>query len=287
MGGHSHSPGVTVDVQVTPANAENDQAFAKSSNRTTPESSDSLDSDEGSTKNEGKCNNPYCGQDDGWGVMVCPSCQKSPEQQFDTLQAMALKMKDYEKKKEEKELVMQAGIPQDVLEKAHPEYKGIEDEQKKREENDKLLHMSIKSAVAIALHNFPEGLATFIAAVNDPAVGAVLAVAVALHNIPEGLCVSLPCYYATGNRRKAFLWGLVSGLTEPIAALLGWAILGQYFSDTLYAVLFGVVSGMMVLISIRELLPTAHRYDPEDTVVTFCVVLGFLVMGLSLGLFLL
>jgi zinc transporter, ZIP family len=152
-------------------------------------------------------------------------------------------------------------------------------------ENRRLIHMGINTAVAIGLHNFPEGLATFVAALNDARVGGVLAVAIGIHNIPEGLCVALPIYYATGNRRKAFLWALVSGLSEPLAALLGWAVLANSFSDTIYAVLFGVVAGMMVIISTKELLPTAHRYDPDDTVVTFSFIGGMCIMALSLVLF--
>ena len=155
------------------------------------------------------------------------------------------------------------------------------------EENHKLMRMSINTALAIGLHNFPEGLATFVAAVDDPAVGAVLAMAIAIHNIPEGLCVAMPVYYATGNRWKAFGWALLSGVAEPIAALLGWAILASSFSNTMYAVLFGVVAGMMVIISVRELLPTAHRYDPTDTVVTYSFMGGMAIMAVSLILFLL
>jgi len=152
-------------------------------------------------------------------------------------------------------------------------------------EKKKLVKMGINTALAIGLHNFPEGLATFVAALNDPKVGAVLAIAIGIHNIPEGLCVALPIYYATGNRTKAFLWALLSGASEPIAALLGWAVLANSFSDTMYAVLFGLVGGMMVIISIRELLPTAHRYDPQDTVVTLSFILGMFIMAISLVLF--
>lgn len=153
------------------------------------------------------------------------------------------------------------------------------------EENRKLAKMGINTAIAIGLHNFPEGLATFVAALDDPRVGAVLAIAIGIHNIPEGLCVALPIYYATGNRMKAFLWALLSGASEPLAALLGWAVLANSFSDHMYAVLFGLVAGMMVIISIRELLPTAHRYDPEDTVVTYSFIIGMGIMALSLVLF--
>jgi len=154
-----------------------------------------------------------------------------------------------------------------------------------RAERKRLMMMSTNTAAAIALHNFPEGLATFVAALNDPAVGAVLAFAIAIHNIPEGLCVAMPVYYATGSRMKAFSWALLSGISEPIAALLGWVILANRFTDTLYGVLFGMVAGMMVIISARELLPTAHRYDPEDSVVTNMFILGMLVMTGSLVLF--
>lgn len=152
-------------------------------------------------------------------------------------------------------------------------------------EQRKLVKMGFSTAVAIALHNFPEGLATFVAALDDTSVGAVLAVAIGIHNIPEGLCVALPIYYATGNRWKAFMWGCLSGLSEPVAALLGWAVLARAMSDEVYAILFGLVSGMMVIISLKELIPTAHRYDPEDSVVTYSLIAGMAIIALSLVLF--
>jgi len=148
-----------------------------------------------------------------------------------------------------------------------------------------LIQMGASTALAIAIHNFPEGLATFVAALDDPKVGAVLAIALGIHNIPEGLCVALPVYYATGNRMKGFLWGLLSGLTEPIGALIGWLVLAKVMKDEVYAILFGLVAGMMTYISFRELIPTAFRYDPNDTLVTYSVILGMLVMAISLILF--
>jgi len=163
--------------------------------------------------------------------------------------------------------------------------KGKESEDGELEGQQRLVHMGTNTAVAIGLHNFPEGLATFVAALADPTVGSVLAFAIAIHNIPEGLCVALPIYYATGNRVKAFLWALLSGASEFVAALLGWAVLANSFSDTLYAVLFGSVAGMMVIISVRELLPTAHFYDPEDTVVTNSFIAGMALMAVSLVMF--
>lgn len=152
-------------------------------------------------------------------------------------------------------------------------------------ERKKLGHMGVTTAVAIALHNFPEGLATFVAVLQDPAIGAVLAVAIAIHNIPEGFCVALPIYYSTGDRLKAFFWGSLSGMTEPIGALFGWLILAKAFSEAIYGVMYGAVAGMMVMISLKELLPTAYRYDPHDAVVTRSLIGGMVVIALSLVLF--
>jgi len=149
----------------------------------------------------------------------------------------------------------------------------------------KLVRMGLATALSIAIHNFPEGLATYVAAINDPAVGATLAIAIAIHNIPEGLCVSIPIYYATGDRKKAFLWGILSGCTEPIGAIMGYIILAQTMSNIVYGLMFGLVAGMMVRISLKELLPTAYRYDPEDTVITKSVCGGMLLMASSLVLF--
>lgn len=152
-------------------------------------------------------------------------------------------------------------------------------------EDQKLLKMGFNTALAIALHNFPEGLATFVAALSDLKVGFVLAVAIAIHNVPEGLCVALPIYYATKNGTKAFLYALLSGISEPFAALLGWIVLANVVSDTVYAALFGIVAGMMVTISVRELLPTCIRYDPDDEVMTVSFIFGMALISLSLVLF--
>lgn len=149
----------------------------------------------------------------------------------------------------------------------------------------KLVRMGLMTALAIAIHNFPEGLATFVATLDDPSVGASLAIAIGIHNIPEGLCVSIPIYYATGDRKRAFLWAMLSGVTEPIGALIGWALLQGRLDQGMYGVLFGLVGGMMVTIVLHELLPTAHRFDPGDTLVTNSVLLGMMMMSSSLVLF--
>jgi len=152
--------------------------------------------------------------------------------------------------------------------------------------NKKLKKMGLTTALAIALHNLPEGLATFVSTLDNPYVGATMAFGIALHNIPEGLCVAVPVYYATGNRCKGFLWGMISGLSEPIGALIAWGVLAGNSADPLAnGITFGMVGGMMVMIVVHELMPTAHRYDRRDTVCTKAFVLGMLIMALSVVFF--
>lgn len=140
------------------------------------------------------------------------------------------------------------------------------------------------SAIAIAIHNFPEGLATFLAAVEDPVLGIPIAVAVAIHNIPEGIAVSIPIYYATGSRKKAFFLSFLSGLAEPVGALLGFFLLMQFFSDVLFGVVFASVAGIMVFISLDELLPGAREYG-EHHLSIYGLIAGMAVMAVSLVLF--
>ncbi|GFH57550.1 hypothetical protein CTEN210_14026 [Chaetoceros tenuissimus] len=147
-----------------------------------------------------------------------------------------------------------------------------------------LLQIGLKTAAAISLHNFPEGLATYVAVLDDPSIGGVLAFAIGLHNIPEGICVALPVYYATGNRWKAFWLGSMSGITEPIGAILGYIVLSRTFSEMAYGFMFGIVAGMMVMIALKEHIPTAYKYDPKDSVVTFSIFSGMAMMALSLVL---
>merc|ERR1711988_307481 len=108
-----------------------------------------------------------------------------------------------------------------------------------------LKRMGIMTALAIAIHNFPEGLATFLATIEDTSLGASLGVAIAVHNIPEGLCVAMPIYYATGSKCKAFAWSLLSGVTEPIGGILGFALLQPVFTPMVFGLVFAMVGGMM------------------------------------------
>jgi len=153
----------------------------------------------------------------------------------------------------------------------------------KNADDPKLLRMGFFSALAIAIHNFPEGLATFMGALADPRLGISIAVAIAIHNIPEGVAVSVPIYYATKSRRKAFWFSLLSGVSEPIGALLGFFLLRQWFNDITFGVVFAAVAGIMVYISLDELLPTAEEYG-EHHVAIGGVIAGMVVMALSLVL---
>jgi ZIP family zinc transporter len=150
----------------------------------------------------------------------------------------------------------------------------------------KQLHRTgLMVALSIGLHNAPEGLATFVAALDDLSVGMALAIAIALHNIPEGVCVSVPILYSSGSRCKAFWWGVLSGASEPVAAALGWVLLRNHFTQTAYGILFGLVSGMMTQICMAELIPTALKYDKDKRYVANAVCIGMAVMAVSLVLF--
>lgn len=145
----------------------------------------------------------------------------------------------------------------------------------------RLKRTGIITAFAITLHNFPEGFATFISSIESLSFGLVIAVAVALHNIPEGLAVSLPIYHATNDKKRAFAYSCLSGLAEPIGAIIGAIILMPFINDSVMAIVFGVVAGIMVFISFDELLPAARSYDKAHDSL-YGLVGGMAVMAISL-----
>jgi zinc transporter, ZIP family len=147
-----------------------------------------------------------------------------------------------------------------------------------------LLKMGTFTALAIGIHNFPEGIATFTAALQDPGLGIAIAVAIAIHNIPEGIAVSVPVYFATGDKKKAFKLSFLSGLSEPIGALIAWLFLMPFLNDVMFGIIFAAVAGIMVFISLDELLPAAKKYD-EAHLSIYGLIGGMAVMALSLLLF--
>lgn len=147
--------------------------------------------------------------------------------------------------------------------------------------NRKLLKIGFMTATALGIHNFPEGLATFVAALKDPHLALPIVLAIAIHNIPEGLAVSAPIYEATGSKKKAFTHSFLSGLAEPIGALVGWFLLMPFMTDGLYGIIFASVAGIMVFISLDELLPAAHEFGHHHTSI-YGLISGMVVMALSL-----
>lgn len=149
----------------------------------------------------------------------------------------------------------------------------------------RLMRMGVFTALAIAIHNFPEGLATFVSALQEPGLAVPIVAAIAIHNIPEGIAVSVPIYQATGSRGRAFGYSLLSGLAEPVGALVGWLLLRPVMNDTVFGVLFAGVAGIMVFISFDELLPAAREYG-ENHLSLYGLIAGMAVMAVSLLLFL-
>ncbi len=160
------------------------------------------------------------------------------------------------------------------------EVKKIEEAQNGKYKH-RLMRMGLFTALAIGIHNFPEGLATFVAALKDPQIGVAIAIAVAIHNIPEGIAISVPVYYATGSKRKAFMLSFLSGLAEPIGAVVGYLVLVPFMNETTFGILFAGVAGIMVFISLDELLPGAEKYG-EHHLSIYGLIAGMAVMAISL-----
>jgi len=139
----------------------------------------------------------------------------------------------------------------------------------------RLYKTGLFTAMAVTVHNFPEGVAAFISGVKDPLLGLSVALAIAIHNIPEGISIAMPVYYATKSRARAFWMSLLSGLSEPLGAVLAMLVLGRFITDTLFGMVFAAVAGVMVYISMDELLPSAREYGEH-----YLSILGF-VLGMG------
>nr|WP_250279036.1 zinc transporter ZupT [[Clostridium] colinum] len=153
-----------------------------------------------------------------------------------------------------------------------------------KENTKSLKRTGLFTALAIAIHNFPEGIATFVSVLQEPKIAIPIVVAIAIHNIPEGMAVSIPIYYATGSKKKAFIYSFLSGLSEPIGAIIGFLILVPIMNDIVFGIIFAMVGGIMVFISFDELLPTAREYG-EHHLSIYGLISGMIVMAISLLLF--
>lgn len=179
-------------------------------------------------------------------------------------------------------------IDQLIPQKDNPhEVKTVEDVQAVRKsrrqliDEQQLMKVGLFSAIAITIHNFPEGIATFMSAIHESSVGIAIAIAVAIHNIPEGIAVAIPIYFATGNRMKAFKLSFFSGLSEPLGAILAFFVLMPFLNDLMFGIIFAAVAGIMVFISLDELLPAAKKYD-ETHLSIYGLVAGMFIMAVSL-----
>jgi ZIP family zinc transporter len=145
----------------------------------------------------------------------------------------------------------------------------------------KLKKMGVLTALAIAIHNFPEGIAVFSSALVEPEIGLSIAIAIAIHNIPEGIAVSVPIYYATKSRKQAFWLSFLSGLSEPVGALIGFTLMRSFLNEATLGIIFGMTAGIMIFISLDELLPTAKKYDKGHAAI-YSILAGMAVMAISL-----
>ncbi len=177
-------------------------------------------------------------------------------------------------------------IPEDVNPhepKSNQELKELKTDHKMLNTNA-LKRTGLFTALAIGIHNFPEGFATFISALDSLTLGVTIALAIAIHNIPEGMAVSLPIYHATGERKKAFWYATLSGLAEPVGAVLGYFLLLPLMGDATLGITFAVVAGIMIYISFDELLPAARVYGNAHTTIAG-LVFGMFIMASSLLIF--
>ncbi|MDR1021985.1 MAG: zinc transporter ZupT [Prevotellaceae bacterium] len=168
-------------------------------------------------------------------------------------------------------LIPEAGNPHEVhmVEEMH------------RTDHRQLKQIGILMALAIGIHNFPEGIATFTSAYLSPDIAIPIAIAIAIHNIPEGIAVSIPIFYATGNRKKAFWYSFLSGMAEPVGGLIGYLLLMPFLSPLSLGLVMAGVAGIMVFVSVDELIPAAERYGEHHYAISGFIG-GMAVMALSL-----
>lgn len=144
----------------------------------------------------------------------------------------------------------------------------------------KLFKTGLFTAIAVTVHNFPEGIATYVSGIKNPALGLSVALAIAMHNIPEGIAISAPIYYSTKSKTKAFLASFFSGFSEPLGAIITMLILGPYITDAVFGLIFGCVAGIMVYISLEELLPSAREYG-QNNLTILGLMSGMAIMAVS------
>jgi len=176
-------------------------------------------------------------------------------------------------------------IIEKIVHKYGGHYHGHDEHEHHHEENEEhLSKLGLMSAVAIAIHNLPEGLAIFTAGLKDISLAIPLAAAVILHNIPLSIAISVPIYYSTGSKKKAFVYSLLVGLCQPFGAVIGYLILSKLFNDLVFGILFSIVAGIMIFVSLDELLPSSQKYE-DHHISVYGAIAGMAVMALSMIIF--
>ncbi|SHE68711.1 zinc transporter, ZIP family [Tissierella praeacuta DSM 18095] len=176
-------------------------------------------------------------------------------------------------------------IIEKIVHKYGGHYHGHDEHEYHHEENgEHLSKLGLMSAVAIAIHNLPEGLAIFTAGLKDISLAIPLAAAVILHNIPLSIAISVPIYYSTGSKKKAFVYSLLVGLCQPLGAIIGYLILSKLFNDLVFGILFSIVAGIMIFVSLDELLPSSQKYE-DHHISVYGAIAGMAVMALSMSIF--
>ncbi len=147
----------------------------------------------------------------------------------------------------------------------------------------KMMRTGVMTAIIIAIHNFPEGIATFGSALSDISLGLLVTIAIAIHNIPEGISVSIPIYYATGSRKKALQYSFISGLAEPLGATIGFLVLMPFLSEALLGSLLAFTAGVMIYIAVDELIPSAHGCGQgHEAIFGLCIGMGVMAVSIML-----
>lgn len=148
------------------------------------------------------------------------------------------------------------------------------------ENNNKLYKLGIFAMLAIILHNVPEGIATFLSASTNLTLGIAITLAIALHNIPEGITISVPIYESTGSKKKAFIYTLISGMAEPLGAILAFLFLKPVVTDNLMGIILALTAGIMLYISVNKLLVEAFKYKEKSaSVIAFIIGLVFMLIS--------
>ena len=153
-----------------------------------------------------------------------------------------------------------------------------------KNDNNSLYKLGILSMIALMLHNFPEGIATFISSMNDISLGIKLSISIMFHNIPEGISIAVPIYYATKSKKKAIFHTFLSGFAEPLGAFLAFLFLKNYITNTMISMVLLFVAGIMITLSINEMLPKALSYK-ENRYIYLGLILGIILILINHFLF--